>query len=739
MVGFEVQKQGKYVNILPDRVNNSDLEVLTRDEKHVFLQFNFSDRKLPMQGFKIHISANLSNYQVVLNTVFSFCKVNSITFKYICNFTLLEKNIRGSDGDPTFSGKFITIYPATFNLFKTYIDMLYNIQELKTDSSIFVMTDRRYKDSNNIFYRYGAISRKDGYIVSPKGNKIRDSRKIGYQLPSFINEPFPNNYDDNLKGRYIFKKYIPKNSLNFKPSGSVFEVTNKYNNNVFIMKNAKVGFGDESYSVIDLLKKEKNNLINLRKANIDCIPRYIDDFYEDKDYFLIETKIDGENGDDFRASIKNNFKDGMLRKKTIQRYKFVVLDLMQKIEMFHKNNIYVGDISGRNIIIDKNNKVFFVDLPQLTFLNKENIKSRYRSKDFSDKEINFLSEIEQDNRQLGYLLIALFCRSNMFLLLDGSGKTTFNFFSKYASECKVPSIFVDIVYQLLFDRFTSLQKLINKLKEADFSRCQEYELTDLFNIRKLKEKLLKSIICAKIEHIKFENKEIYPRNYKDEVLSDFRKLQEKIYLNKSITSTKNLKLFQYVDRNAYQKLNYLEDWITILTCYISECKLDDKNKVDLMLREIFDRFKKNAGTKIYFELEQGITKFSPYLANGTAGILVLLLLYKRKFHTSLWDKEIKECVSSIKDISMPKSGGMYYGLAGIIYSLIMYTTVYKDKSFSSAIRTMLNNLQFYTINIDNTLFLIDGTFHNVNVSFPDGNLGLINVIKMAEEAKICFL
>src|SRR5699024_12460753 len=106
-------------------------------------------------------------------------------------------------------------------------------------------------------------------------------------------------------------------------------------------------------------------------------------------------------------------------------------------------------------------------LPQMTYINKENIKSRYRSKDFSDKEINFLSEIEQDNRQLGYLLIALFCRSNMFLLLDGSGKTTFNFFSKYASECKVPSIFVDIVYQLLFDRFTSLLKLYNKLNEVD--------------------------------------------------------------------------------------------------------------------------------------------------------------------------------------------------------------------------------------------------------------------------------
>ena len=167
----------------------------------------------------------------------------------------------GSDGDPTFSGKFITIYPATFNLFKTYIDMLYNIQELKTDSSIFVMTDRRYKDSNNIFYRYGAISRKDGYIVSPKGNKIRDSRKIGYQLPSFINEPFPNNYDDNLKGRYIFKKYIPKNSWNFKPSGSVFEVTNKYNNidnTLFLIDgtfhNVNVSFLDGNLGLINVIK-----------------------------------------------------------------------------------------------------------------------------------------------------------------------------------------------------------------------------------------------------------------------------------------------------------------------------------------------------------------------------------------------------------------------------------------------------------------------------------------------------
>lgn len=92
----------------------------------------------------------------------------------------------------------------------------------------------------------------------------------------------------------------------------------------------------------------------------------------------------------------------------------MILDLLNKVEKLHHYNIYIGDLSTRNIVINKHNKVCFIDLPQLTFLNDETLTSHYRAKDFSDDETPFLSSIEQDNRQLGYLILALFCRSNMF-------------------------------------------------------------------------------------------------------------------------------------------------------------------------------------------------------------------------------------------------------------------------------------------------------------------------------------
>ena len=171
----------EYIDILPDNVNVEDLSKLTRDKNHVFLQFNFSEYELPDQGFKIHISVNLVNYQKILNIIFAFCRSNRITFKYISNYSILEKNVAGKSQD-TFSGKFITIYPNTFNYFKKYIEDLYKVEQLKTKSSIFIITDRRYKDSNNIFYRYGAIGRNDGYILAPNGQKIKDNRSIGYKF-----------------------------------------------------------------------------------------------------------------------------------------------------------------------------------------------------------------------------------------------------------------------------------------------------------------------------------------------------------------------------------------------------------------------------------------------------------------------------------------------------------------------------------------------------------------------------
>ena len=59
MVGFEVQKQGKYVNILPDRVNNSDLEVLTKEIKECVS--SIKDISMPKSGGMYYVIFNTEN------------------------------------------------------------------------------------------------------------------------------------------------------------------------------------------------------------------------------------------------------------------------------------------------------------------------------------------------------------------------------------------------------------------------------------------------------------------------------------------------------------------------------------------------------------------------------------------------------------------------------------------------------------------------------------------------------
>lgn len=736
---FQNTEGHKRVNILPNFITDEDLSKLTRDEEGTFLQINFSDRKLPDQGFKIHISTTLANYQRTLDAVFDFCKSRGVDFKYICNYDLLEKNLAGSDDNITFSGKFITIYPNTIEDFKKYIEELYNIEKLKVDSSIFIVTDRRYKDSNNIFYRYGAIERKDGFILSPDGNKIKDNRMIGYNLPSFVEEPFPNNYDDSLDGKYIFKKYIPEGSLNFKSSGSVFEVKNVGNGKKYIMKNARIGFSDSCYSAIDLLKKEKQNLLDLQQEKINYIPAYVDSFYEDKDYFLIETKIHGKTVDDFRSSIDNNFVNVNLRKSTIRRYKKVILDLLKKVEHLHEKHIYIGDISSRNVMINDNDEVFFIDLPQLTFLDKESVKRHYRARDFSDGDMPFLTDIEQDNRQVGYLIMTLFCRANMFLLLDNTGNTSIRFYLKYADNEKLPSVFVELVKVLTSTKMTSLKSIIKKLQDANLNEYYGCSLSENSYLNEFKLDLSKTIKCMRIENVTFKSTVPYLRNNEDRKLDNFRNIQEQIYKGAHISDNSRSLILKYIEKKSYNKLDYLEDWITVLSCYIASAQEYDKNMADGLLRVMFERFCKyvdQGNNNIYFRIKFDENKFSPYLANGTAGILMLLLMYRDKFNSSSWDDQIYQCVRTLSKIKMPKTGGLYYGLAGIIYALLRYVDAFSDNDLKCDISLMLKNLRFYTLSNGTNLFLIDSLFKDVNINFADGNEGLIFVIDMAERLKI---
>ncbi|MGZ1407515.1 class III lanthionine synthetase LanKC N-terminal domain-containing protein, partial [Lactobacillus delbrueckii subsp. bulgaricus] len=59
------------------------------------------------------------------------------------------------------------MYPSSLDDFKKVIVKLYENNVLKVQDGIAIFSDRRYRDSNVIFYRYGRLKGPDKWIYNP--------------------------------------------------------------------------------------------------------------------------------------------------------------------------------------------------------------------------------------------------------------------------------------------------------------------------------------------------------------------------------------------------------------------------------------------------------------------------------------------------------------------------------------------------------------------------------------------
>lgn len=739
-------------SVLPDQVTNISNYHITRNHNHYFLQFNFSNKKIKRQGFKIHISATMKNYQEILNIIFDFCKNNKINFKYISNLEKLYLNLSGSSNLWS-TGKFITIYPNDYSNFLDLIKSLYVLPDLRDKEGIFILTDRKYKNSNIIFYRYGVLDGDDKGIYDKNGKKLyEDYKSLQYRLPYFIDEPFDAKMkeNNNINSRLIFNKYIPTKALNSKAAGSAFLVKNKQDEK-YVLKSAIHGYYDGEVSQIEKLKNEEKNINYLNKY--DFIPNYIDSFYEEGDYYLVEEYISGLTVDDFRALPSNDFS---LNKDIAQQFATVIIDLISKVDKLHKANIFLGDISSQNILVNTNtNKVYFVDLDQTRPLNKEQVQFFYRTEGFYDDKIQYLGLEEQDNEQLGYLLMSFFCRANMFLKVDHSGKTSIKFFEKFANLNSVPKIFINITKKLIKEPNVDLQKIISCLSNSELN--SDIIIDDKGFPYKLLNSLIKTDECSKVDNLFVTNNfQNFAVNDTDNLifsneLSNLRLyyLENKLSIKKVLKDLKiRNKIFVSLDifiegtlkkNRDIQKLS-LENIISLIFCCLMVAdvyKIDNSdvinkiiNSADLLLSNyrVEDDYKNLLGYK-----ENYMSKYlSPYLSDGTAGIMEILIYLKRNFEINKYDTVISEMANNLSKNIMPKNASFYRGLGGIVSELLDYETVFNTDIYNDFIIKMLNCFEYYSIKLNGNTMMIDQSFGNVTTNFKDGNQGIVYVLQKAK-------
>ena len=180
---------------MEELITPSEKRIINRKKGEIYDYISYSNAFVPYQGWKIHISANLIDYQSILDNVYHVCSIFQTPFKYINKiselFRILSKHVSQLE-----IGKFITIYPKNKETFLLLLEELYD--KIPKYTGVQILTDRSYKDSEIIFYRYGVMNARLINNERPKlkfnGTFYEDITEPYYTCPPFVEDIIFNIY-----------------------------------------------------------------------------------------------------------------------------------------------------------------------------------------------------------------------------------------------------------------------------------------------------------------------------------------------------------------------------------------------------------------------------------------------------------------------------------------------------------------------------------------------------------------
>jgi serine/threonine protein kinase len=325
---------------------------------------------LPPQGFKIHLAATSLSAEALLETALPLLVARHASFKLVVDPFILDfvnsKNFpRGS------SGKFLTIYPKDDEDCKALLESLYGATTGMRGP--FILSDRLYRDSRVVFYRYGGFTPRHKLtifgermptIVNASGKEEPDLRLPAFRLPEGITDPFYSPPDSAAftdgGGILLKERYLVKSAITFSNSGGVYKAYDRRMDRPVIIKEARpfVNLSRQSgRDAVDILKKESQMLALLEDTGL--VPHFIDFFDEWEHYFLVEEYVDGiplssYRSDERWALVLGPTGDPQRVAAFCAKLSTLSLNLIKTLQIFHSRGIVFGDLSPRNVIVDPN-------------------------------------------------------------------------------------------------------------------------------------------------------------------------------------------------------------------------------------------------------------------------------------------------------------------------------------------------------------------------------------------------
>lgn len=335
----------------------------------IWVQCMPSDAVLPAQGWKVHVSSVAATARIVLSIAAAVLVNGGIAFKFAADAAMLG-HINGKRWPRGGSGKFITIYPRDTEEFRRVLEDLH--ASLSGYVGPYVLTDRRYRDSRVLYYRYGGIrgesligldGRTQWTLVRPDGHREIDSRQPCFRLPEWLRDPFPSDGGGEAGpvsiggGRFRMHR-----ALSFSSAGGVYLADDLDEGRRVVVKEARPYIGGADAATATLRKEFR--LLRLL-APLDVAPRPVAHFREWEHTFLVEEYLEGET---LRQWLGRRYPWLKTRATRADVAVFlgdlckVFTNLAAVVDRVHEAGVSLGDLSFHNCIVDGEGGVRIIDL-----------------------------------------------------------------------------------------------------------------------------------------------------------------------------------------------------------------------------------------------------------------------------------------------------------------------------------------------------------------------------------------
>ena len=324
-------------------------------------------------GWKVHVSARPERLHHVLDKASQVCFRHDVSFKHLSTQLFYKATHQKLAHRPQ-SGKFIAAYPADVETARRLMEALR--AALADERGPYILTDRRYKDSSTVYYRYGAFVRRfrpradglpEALTHDHAGRLVPDRRGASFHLPQEVVDPFAESRSGTgtAEGSDL-AGFAIDSSVRFTSAGGTYRGRELATGRRVFIKEARahIGFREDGASAQEQLREEWLTLTALHEAAPGVAPEPIRYFRKWEHEFLVCEQVDGLTLAGWVSSTHPGLLAGTTPEEIAAYYRRceqVVSALELALDRLHAAGYVFVDLSAGNVIIGAGDAVRLVD------------------------------------------------------------------------------------------------------------------------------------------------------------------------------------------------------------------------------------------------------------------------------------------------------------------------------------------------------------------------------------------